>query len=160
MNYCPYCGASLEDSAASFCAECGKKLSRTGTAKAARPMQNPSPKTVKRPPQNHTRKKNAGNHRPTGTRPTAKPNNKSRKAKGSGKKKHSSRAQSGRPPDEHKRSVNPMDIGYDGYYDDVVPEDNGQLKERMPPELIKRIALVSAGALFIVILSVTLMSVL
>ena len=32
MKYCPYCGADLPDRAASFCAECGKRLS---PAKAA-----------------------------------------------------------------------------------------------------------------------------
>lgn len=32
MKYCPYCGADLPDSAASFCTECGKRLS---PAKAA-----------------------------------------------------------------------------------------------------------------------------
>lgn len=26
MKYCPYCGAAIADSAASFCAECGKTL--------------------------------------------------------------------------------------------------------------------------------------
>ena len=26
MKYCPYCGASLVGGAASFCAECGKKI--------------------------------------------------------------------------------------------------------------------------------------
>lgn len=26
MKYCPYCGAPLQDSAASFCSECGQKL--------------------------------------------------------------------------------------------------------------------------------------
>ena len=26
MKYCPYCGADLADSAASFCMECGKSL--------------------------------------------------------------------------------------------------------------------------------------
>lgn len=26
MKYCPYCGAPLQDSASSFCSECGQKL--------------------------------------------------------------------------------------------------------------------------------------
>ena len=37
MKYCPYCGADLVDGAASFCMECGKKLSgaKSGQRKPA-----------------------------------------------------------------------------------------------------------------------------
>jgi len=47
-----------------------------------------------------------------------------------------------------------MDDHYDGYYDDRVPEDYGQTKETLDPEMIKRIAIIAGGALFFVILSV------
>ena len=51
----------------------------------------------------------------------------------------------------------PADAGYDGYYDDVKPIDSGRIQDRMDPELIKRIIIISAGAVVIVILSVLVM---
>jgi len=50
-----------------------------------------------------------------------------------------------------------VDDGYDGYYNDVKPIDNGRIQDRMDPELIKRIIIISAGAVVIVILSVLVM---
>lgn len=47
--------------------------------------------------------------------------------------------------------------GYDGYYDDVLPDDDGGFQERMDKGLVKRIAAVGAGALVLVILSIILM---
>ena len=46
--------------------------------------------------------------------------------------------------------------GYDGYYDDVQPIDSGRIHDRMDPELIKRIIIISAGAVLIIVLSVLL----
>ena len=40
MKYCPYCGASLVGGAASFCAECGKKI----PAQTEAPQSKPKPK--------------------------------------------------------------------------------------------------------------------
>jgi hypothetical protein len=51
----------------------------------------------------------------------------------------------------------PRDEGYDGYYDDVLPIDDGRAGERASPELIKRAAMISAVAAAIVLLSVLLM---
>ena len=50
----------------------------------------------------------------------------------------------------------PVDDGYDGYYDDVQPIDSGRIHDRMDPELIKRIIIISAGAVLIIVLSVLL----
>ncbi|MCI8672053.1 MAG: hypothetical protein HFI89_00950 [Lachnospiraceae bacterium] len=40
------------------------------------------------------------------------------------------------------------DDGYDGYYDDVLPEDYGSPAEGLDKELLKRVALVMGGMLF------------
>lgn len=57
-----------------------------------------------------------------------------------------------------RRRRNPMDEGYDGYYDDVPTSDSGrQPGERFEPELAKRIILVAGGFLAVVILSVVIM---
>ena len=40
MKYCPYCGADLPDRAASFCAECGKRLSPATSTQGKRNAKN------------------------------------------------------------------------------------------------------------------------
>jgi hypothetical protein len=64
------------------------------------------------------------------------------------------------PKPAREPNPDPRDEGYDGYYDDVRPTDNGHTRDRADPELVKRIVSVTAGALTIVILSVILMYVL
>jgi len=161
MNYCSYCGASLVDSAASFCAECGKKLNNSGEPPIEKTLQNPPPRTIKRSPQNYTRKLVAGGQRTQRGQLSAKIfANKGKKPTGGDKKKHFTRGQSGKPPDEREKTINPMDIGYDGYYDDIIPDDNGQLKEHISSELVRRIAVVAVSTMIIVILSVVLMTLL
>ena len=55
------------------------------------------------------------------------------------------------------RPVNPMDVNYDGYYNDIQPVDAGTRSEGMDPELVKRIGLVILGAVGVIILAVILM---
>ena len=62
-----------------------------------------------------------------------------------------------RPP---RRKKNPMDINYDGYYDDVKPIDAGQQGERMDSEMLKKTALMLVGALGVILLAVVLMTLL
>jgi len=84
-----------------------------------------------------------------------------------GKKPRVSRTQIRKPPVKRPTPKpgptpvpNPMDENYDGYYDDVPTADNGRTGEKFDPALIKRIALVAAGTVLIVILSVVMMYVL
>lgn len=56
-----------------------------------------------------------------------------------------------------RRPVNPMDVCYDGYYDDIKPVDAGTRGEGMDPELLKRIGLVILGAVGMIVLAVILM---
>ena len=53
-----------------------------------------------------------------------------------------------------------MDVNYDGYYDDVKPVDAGEQEERLAPELVKRIAILLAGVLVVILASVVLMTLL
>lgn len=62
-----------------------------------------------------------------------------------------------RPP---RRKKNPMDINYDGYYDDVEPIDAGQQGERMDSEMLKKTALMLVGALGVILLAVVFMTLL
>lgn len=60
MKYCPYCGASLVGGAASFCAECGKKIPTQTEAPQSKPKpkgktsvrERPAPKQKRRSPPN------------------------------------------------------------------------------------------------------------
>jgi len=128
MNYCPYCGASIADGAASFCAECGKSF-------PSQKETSPASKT-----------KSGSRHQFASTR---------RKPKKPWRKPNRSTKRISAPPRQPK--PNPQDEGYDGYYDDVEPADDGHVRERMDPELIKRAAMVAAGALGIIILSLIMM---
>ena len=56
-----------------------------------------------------------------------------------------------------RRPVNPMDVSYDGYYNDIQPIDAGARGEGMDPELVKRIGLVILCAVGAIIFSVALM---
>jgi len=47
--------------------------------------------------------------------------------------------------------------GYDGYYDDVRPADNGHEKARLDPALVKRICLVAGGAALVIGLAILMM---
>ena len=47
--------------------------------------------------------------------------------------------------------------GYDGYYNDVIPADNGVGHEKLDKNLVKRIILVGVVALAIVVLAFILM---
>mgnify|MGYP003196172656 CR=1 FL=1 len=53
-----------------------------------------------------------------------------------------------------------MDINYDGYYNDVKPIDAGQQRDRLDPELIKKVILLVAGALGVILLAIAFMALL
>ena len=49
------------------------------------------------------------------------------------------------------------DINYDGYYDDRQTDDDGQIKDSLDPEIIKRVAFIAGGAFILIILSAVVM---
>jgi len=60
-------------------------------------------------------------------------------------------------PDIPQTETEMQDGGYDGYYDDVRPLDNGHERERMDPEMIKKIILIIGGTMLVITLSIALM---
>lgn len=52
---------------------------------------------------------------------------------------------------------NPQDENYDGYYNDVAPVDAGLRGDGVDPELVRRVAILIASALGIIILAIVLM---
>lgn len=131
MKYCTNCGAAVEDSTASFCAECGKQLSSESEDSVKNPAEN------KKAKHKEMKKK--------------KPKKEKAKKQKKTKKK-----------DEVLEEIvgEPVDDGYDGYYDDVIPPDTDRVKEGLDKELIKKIVALSVGVIFIISMCVVMLYVL
>lgn len=144
MKYCPFCGAPLIGGAL-FCSECGSSLQNLpaiGTSDKIPVGTDPLP-----PPTTSTQSQNA-------TKLKAKPKTSKLRQSQPLKKKKASPPPQSDPPVTDSPST---DDGYDGYYDDVKPLDNGHDRERMDPELVKRICMVAGGAVLVIIFSVVMM---
>lgn len=129
MKFCPYCGAELANCEAPFCSECGKPLSGVIPENAKTEAEK---KPIKRKPGRKRRKvKKKEQHLPTAS---ANPSSAS---------------------DEY--GVSSQDDGYDGYYDDVLPLDEGSCQEGVDKELVKKIVALVIGVLVIVAACVALM---
>jgi uncharacterized membrane protein YvbJ len=61
-------------------------------------------------------------------------------------------------PKQHCPAYHPGGADYDGYYDDVLPIDDGENQDRIDPEIIKKIALIALAAVAIIVLVFVLMS--
>ncbi len=72
-------------------------------------------------------------------------------------KKHTPQKKTKQEPRPKPRPTDPMDVNYDGYYDDIKPVDAGVRGEGVDPELVKRIALIILGAIGAITLSIILM---
>lgn len=134
MKYCSYCGAELTNEDAAFCSACGKQLS--ASAKET-PQENPSVEQVvaQLPAQEEPRKE------------------KKKVKKSKEKKKRRKKTEEPIPEIEGE----PVDDGYDGYYNDVLPPDLDRVKEGVDKELVKRIAILAGAAIFIIGLCVGMM---
>ena len=135
MKFCPFCGASLADSAAFFCAECGEPLPRSVKPDNVKhetdtELSTGDPKRAKRPPR-PVRKNSAVKRLP-------------------GRKKK-------RPVTAAAPASELCDDSYDGYYNDIKPIDDNQVHEKIDHGMIKQIIIFAAGAIVIIILAVIAM---
>ena len=162
MKYCPFCGAALLGSAVSFCSECGKPIPTTSQTQTEAPMDRHEPILPKLDDQweataaageKSQSPDNDPQVKPAGKLPRNERKKKPRRQKKSAKKGKPRKNQSS----EYDAPPDPQDDGYDGYYEDVRPLDNGHEKERMDPELIKKIIMVAGGAALIIILAIVMM---
>ena len=147
MKFCPYCGVPIAGSAASFCAECGAALRQDAKPHNPEPEGGLDPadhKELNPPPRDDL-------DSPSGYRKLAKlvmqPSYDKAASKERKQRVKKGAELSGTPKPE-------TDEGYDGYYNDITPLDNGHIHERMDPELIKRIIYIAAGAVAVIILSI------
>lgn len=133
MKFCPYCGADLLKEDAAFCAGCGKKLSVAEEA--------PSPAHE------------------ADSQHNAKPSKQKTPKKDSRKRKKSKQKKVQEPPLPEIEGK-PVEDGYDGYYDDVLPPDLNREKEGLDKELIKKIVTLTVAVILIIGLCVVMMYVL
>ena len=132
MKYCPYCGTDLPKEDVAFCMECGKQLS----------VREEKPKSEQAP---------------APTKPK-----KSKQAKKKSEKKAK------QPKEKKKRKTatlpeadgEPVDDGYDGYYNDVLPPDLDREKEGLDKELVKKIVALCVSVVFIIGICIVMMYVL
>ena len=59
-------------------------------------------------------------------------------------------------PKSRKKPVDPRDVNYDGYYDDVPTIDANEQGDRMDPAVVRQIMLVLAGAVGLIIFSIVI----
>ncbi len=165
MKYCPYCGAVLVDGAVSFCMECGKKLPIKDEERGISQNNDYNEATQETVgfDMEFQKEKIAGKH----SQKSSQKRNVARIKKQTTKKKQ-------RPselPKEKSRSVEPAkepeqisetgsEDDYDGYYDDVLPADEGRFSEGMDKNLIKKVIVIIGAVLLIVALCVGMMYVL
>lgn len=155
MKYCPYCGAVLLDGTVSFCSECGKALpggepaqSRTGTQAASSeeteaavlPEETPVPAASAE----DTIEDSIATKQPVSQKKSASRQKKHKKTA----KKAPSKKKSGRQ-DQPLGDEKPEE-DYDGYYNDILPVDEGHLREGMDKNLIQKIIVLTVSALLIV----------
>ncbi len=60
-------------------------------------------------------------------------------------------------PSDRPRKPKPADDGYDGYYDDVLPDDDGKVSQSIDHQTVKRIIGLVAGVLIAICACVLLM---
>ena len=135
MKFCPYCGADLLKEDAAFCAECGKKLSVAEEA--------PSPAHE------------------ADSKHDAKPSKQKVSKKGSQKRRQPKpKKEKVQKPSLPEIEGEPVEDGYDGYYDDILPPDLDREKEGPDKELIKKIITLTVAVILIIGLCVVMMYVL
>lgn len=162
MKYCPFCGAALPGGAVSFCPECGKPIPAAPQTQAEKSRDRPEPILPKLDDQwEATAAADEGSQFPdenSQEKAVGKSSRNERNKKPHRQKKaHKKENRRKNPSSEDDIEPDPQDEGYDGYYDDVRPLDNGHEKERMDPELIKKIIMVAGGAALIIILAIVMM---
>ena len=135
MKFCPYCGADLLKEDAAFCAECGKKLSVAEEA--------PSPAHE------------------ADSQHDAKPSKQKVSKKGSQKRRQPKpKKEKVQKPSLPEIEGEPVEDGYDGYYDDILPPDLDREKEGPDKQLIKKIITLTVAVILIIGLCVVMMYVL
>ena len=150
MKYCPYCGTILVDGAVSFCAECGKALPVSKKKEEIPEKSNQAEQRGKSKPQQdiqHEKKSRRRQKREPLSEKGVK------EVDMSGKKKVRQPEPLQRPKQQSESPAFTNSIpedDYDGYYDDVLPIDEGRFNEGLDKGLIKKILYIIITVLLVV----------
>jgi hypothetical protein len=84
-----------------------------------------------------------------------------KKSSGTRKQKKRPSHKKARQTVQHRsKTTDPMDVNYDGYYNDIRPIDAGMRGEGMDPGLVRQIILLILGAFGLIILAIIIMALL
>lgn len=152
MKYCPYCGTVLVDGAVSFCAECGKALPVSGKKDEILEKSNLSEQRDKSKPQQETR-----HEKKSRCRKKRKPLYGERVKEGEADKASERQIKLLEAPKNPKQQLEspavtssiPKD-DYDGYYDDILPADEGRFSEGIDRGLVKKVVFI-IGTVFLIV---------
>lgn len=143
MKYCPYCGTVLVDGAVSFCAECGKALPVSEKNEEILEKSNQSEQQGKSKTQQEIQHEKESRRRKKGEK----------EVDMSGEKKIRQPDPLQRPKQQSESPTVTNSIpedDYDGYYDDILPADEGRYSEGIDRGLVKKIVLIIGMVLLIV----------
>lgn len=159
MKYCPYCGTVLVDGAVSFCAECGKALPVSEKKQEIPEKLNQSEQQGKSKPQRE-KKQEKKSRRTQKRKPLHGENVKEREVDETSERQ----IESLEPPQSPKKqSESPAvtssipEDDYDGYYDDILPADEGRFSEGIDRGLVNKVVLIIGMVLLIVAACVMMM---
>lgn len=152
MKYCPYCGTVLVDGAVSFCAECGKALLVSEKKQDILEKSNQSEQQSKSKPQQEKQQEKKS-RRTQKRKPLHGENVKEREVDETSERQ----IKPLEPPKTPKQQSEPptvtstmLEDDYDGYYDDILPADEGRFSEGIDRGLVKKIVLIIGMVLLIV----------
>ena len=150
MKYCPYCGTILVDGAVSFCAECGKALPVSKKKEEIPEKSNQAEQRGKSEPQQDIQHEKKSRRRQK-REPLSEKGVKEADMLGEKKVRQPESLQRPNQQSESPAFTNSMpEDDYDGYYDDIVPVDEGRFNEGLDKELVKKILYIIVTVLLIV----------
>lgn len=167
MN-CPYCGAKNGKSAV-YCTSCYRKLDKPQKEKEDRPVREAATKPVRYKEPKPIKEKPVKKEKPVREKPVVQDSR--------GQKKQNTEYAVAAPvedrtpdfpdsdsskekPRKKKRNPNKiLDADYDGYYDDVLPDDymSDNVKEGINSETMKKIGIIVGAAAVVIIIAVLIM---
>ena len=153
MKYCPYCGIVLVDGAVSFCAECGKKLPVSGKTEEISEKSNQSEPQGKLKPKQEIRHEKKS-RRTQKRKPLLGEKVKEKEVDKTGEQQIKPLEAPKSLKQQPEPFAAPVDSipedDYDGYYDDILPADEGRFSEGIDRGLVKKIVLIIGMVLLIV----------
>ena len=155
MKYCPYCGAKMLREHMAFCMECGKKLPESELTVEEHLEGQQASQELTQVEQIRTDAKLSQEQVAEG-RKVSQDQAKERKASQDQTEAHKP-AQDQEKERERQGRQEKRPGDYDGYYDDILPSDEGQLGDGIDPELVKKVAVIVGSVLLIVVLCIVLM---